>query len=137
MQRVVLDTNVVISGLIGKGKPRRILELVFKRRIIVVLSSPTLNEYSNVIDRPKFSRYQDFNRNAANVLKLLQSISLRFEPTIQLKECSDEDDNKFLELAVEAKANFLITGNLKHFPAKIFHGVQIVSPSEFLSFIEN
>jgi predicted nucleic acid-binding protein len=46
--------------------------------------------------------------------------------------CSDPDDDKFLELALEAKATYLITGNTEHFPSEPYKGIRIVSPAEFL-----
>ncbi len=133
MVRVVLDTNIVISALIGKGNPRRILELIFSYKATVCLSEATIAEYVDVISRPKFRRYPEFSEAAVATLKNLRSMALLVKPARQLDVCLDPDDNKFLELAVEAEAAYLISGNKKHFPAESYKGVRIVSPAEFLN----
>jgi len=134
MDKLVLDTNVIVSALIGKGNPRRILELVFEKKAALYLSPSTMNEYVNVLRREKFSRYRDFYHEAHNVLSILKRISVSIQPAIRLNVCPDADDNKFLELAVEVNANYLITGNKKHFPSQQYLSVQIVSPLEYVKF---
>jgi putative PIN family toxin of toxin-antitoxin system len=132
MDRVVLDTNVVVSALIGKGNPRKVLELVLAGRLLLCLSASTLSEYVVVLQRPKFSRYPEFAEAASLVLRSIGAIALRVEPTRMINACPDPGDNKFLALAIEANARFLVTGNKKHFPSGSYQDVQIVSPSEFL-----
>jgi hypothetical protein len=132
MVRVVLDTNVVVSALIGKGNPKRILELIFSGKANVCLSEETFAEYVEVLSRPKFIRYPEFTEAAVATLKNLRALSAFVEPTRKMNVCSDPDDDKFLELALEAKATYLITGNTKHFPSEPYKGIRIVSPAEFL-----
>lgn len=133
MDRVVVDTNVIVSALIGKGNPRRVLELLFSGKVTLCLSTAILDEYIDVLHRPKFSRFPDFLAYASLTLKSLQSIAEFMEPKITLRVCPDPDDNKFLELAVATQARYLITGNKRHFPVGLFKGTQTVSPREFIS----
>lgn len=98
----------------------------------MMLSSPVFGEYKIVLNRQKFFQYPDFAEHSSHVLRILPLIAIHLEPTTRLNECVDDDDNKFLELAVDSNADFLITGNKRHFPKKTFRGVQIVSPSEFI-----
>lgn len=133
MDRVVLDTNVVISALIGKGNPKRILEFIFSGKATVCLSVRVFAEYAEVLSRPKFIRYPEFSNAAVATLKNLRSLALFVEPTQQVDACADPDDDKFLELALEAGAAYLITGNKKHFPTGRYKGIRIVSPIGFLS----
>lgn len=133
MQRLVVDTNVVVSGLIGKGPPRQILERILSGSVALILSKPVFQEYVEVLSRPKFARHNDFFRNAKVVLQSLHGLASFIEPTQRITVCTDSDDNKFVELAVGGGAEFLVTGNLRHFPSSPFRGVLIVSPAQILS----
>jgi len=132
MQRIVLDTNVLVSALIGKGNPKRILELILAGRVNCCLSNAVFQEYVEVLNRPKFAQYAEFQTHAENILASLSALANMVEPHIELwQKCPDEDDNKFLELALVAKAEYLKTGNLKHFPQKNYKQM-IVSPSQYI-----
>ncbi len=130
--KIVLDTNVLVSGLISKGYPAKILTAVLKSsKIKLCLSDPVIEEYQAVLARPKFSRFPSFIENAAIVLHHLQSQSLWFTPKTPVNLLFDQSDNKFLELAFEAKANFLVTGNTQDFTFKQFRNTEIISPKDF------
>lgn len=131
MDRVVLDTNVVVSALIGKGNSRRILESVFSGELLICLSTPTFTEYVEVLARPKFSQYPEFTEASLSTVKHLRSLALFVEPIQRVHACSDTADDKFLELALEAEAKYVITGNKRHFPSPSYGSVLIVSPAEF------
>jgi putative PIN family toxin of toxin-antitoxin system len=133
MDCVVVDTNVLVSALIGKGNPRRVLETIFSERVSLCLSASILAEYVNVLQRPKFAQYSDFAAFASSTLRTLQSIARFAEPRITIRTCPDPNDDKFLELAVVTRARYLITGNKRHFPFRSFMGTRIVSPTEFVS----
>ena len=135
MQRIVLDTNVLVSALIGKGNPKRILELILAGSIKICLSDSVFQEYTEVLKRPKFFQYVEFHANAQKVLNSLYAIAEIIEPTEQLRQhCPDKDDDKFLELAIASTAQFLVTGNLKHFPQNLKSDF-IVSPSRYLQLL--
>jgi predicted nucleic acid-binding protein len=76
--------------------------------------------------------YPEFSEAAVATLKHLRSLALFVEPTRRVRVCSDPDDDKFLELALEAETAYLISGNKKHFPPESYNGVRTVSPAEFL-----
>jgi putative PIN family toxin of toxin-antitoxin system len=133
MDRVVVDTNVLVSALLGKGNARRVLDIVFSGRVSFSLSTSILAEYESVLQRPKFSQYSEFAVLASSTLRSLQSIAQFVGPAISLRVCPDPDDDKFLDLAVAAQARYLVTGNKRHFPLGMYKGTQIVSPREFVS----
>ncbi|MEO8209963.1 MAG: putative toxin-antitoxin system toxin component, PIN family [bacterium] len=119
MQKVILDTNVIISSLISKGIPSKIVEeLVIEQKVRICLSKEILDEYIGVINRRKFSIFKNFYVNAEILIDYIDIVSLRYSPEVKLKILSDLSDNKFLELAVTSKADFLITGNVKDFYIK-------------------
>lgn len=134
--KVVLDTNVLISAIIGKpgSFPHRAVRqcLTVEQRVAVCLSEEILAEYYRVVGYAKFKRFANFRAEALAVLNDLQPLAEFYQPTQRLSVIRDEPDNRFLELAIAAKAGFLITGNTQDFTFSHFEGVRIVSPKEFV-----
>ncbi len=132
-KKVVLDTNVLISSLLKpKSEARDIYRLVLRREIELYTSACLINELSRVLDYPKFGferlQKEVFLKNLTRVATVLVNPGLR----VNLIE-GDSPDNKFLECAVEAKVDYLISGDNKHLlPLRNFQGIRIISPSEFL-----
>ncbi len=81
--------------------------------------------------RPKFARFHNFHSNARILLPKLRLVAEFFEPSIKLNVIKDEPDNRFLELALTAQADFIITGNTNHFNFSEYEGVRIVGPKFF------
>ncbi|KKK76079.1 hypothetical protein LCGC14_2867280 [marine sediment metagenome] len=132
-KKVVLDTNVLISSLLKpESKARDIYRLALRGEIELYTSVDLINELSRVLEYPKFGfeklQKEVFLKNLTRVATILVNPGLRINV---IKE--DPPDNKFLECAVEAKADYLISGDNKHLlPLKNFQGIRIISPSEFL-----
>lgn len=133
-KKVVLDTNVLISSLLKpESKARDIYRLVLRREIELYTSAYLINELSRVLKYPRFGfeklQKEVFLKNLTRVATILVNSGLRINV---IKE--DPPDNKFLECAVEAKVDYLISGDNKHLlPLKNFQGIKIISPSEFLN----
>jgi len=132
MQSVILDTNVVVSALIQKSHPHYIVyNYVLNEQVKLYLSQALINEYREVLARPKFTQITDFLINAEIVLSLFEKIALFCEPKIRLDIIKDKSDNKLLELADESNANFLITGNNVDFTMPHYKNTRIISPRRF------
>ena len=133
MDKIVLDTNVIVSALLTEGYPARILSnLVLARNVLFCLSDEVWQEYIHVLHRPKFAKYPAFTAQAEIVLSQLENVAFMFQPDITLSVIpTDESDNKFVELAVYAEANFLITGNINDFTFTRYERVQIISPQKY------
>jgi uncharacterized protein len=132
MQKVILDTNVLISALIQKNYPFLIVsEIIFEKKAILCLSEELLQEYFDVLSRPKFSRYPDFEAAGQSLLGAISDSGTSFNPKKKINLLKDQDDNKILELALVSKANFIITGNTSDFTIETFRGTKIVSPSVY------
>ncbi len=131
MQRVILDTNVIVSALIQKNYPFLIVEHCIEGNAIICLSSQILQEYLEVLSRPKFARFFDFKTNSDFLIARLSEISEITEPYDELKIIKDGPDNRLLELAQISKADFLITGNTNDFTMKTFNDTKIVTPKEY------
>jgi len=132
MQKIVLDTNVVVASLISNGIPFKIInELAFENKVTVCISGPIFEEYVEVLSRPKFSVFKDFKSRAETFITKIQEVAVKFSPDIKLNVISDEADNRFLELSVYAKADYLITGNTNDFTENKYENVDIVTPREY------
>lgn len=118
MQKIILDTNVVISSLIQKNYPYLIIDHCIEGNVILCLSKTVLKEYIEVLERPKFARFSDFKTNADFLIARLTEMSEFYETTSKLQIIKDESDNRFLELAQISKADFIITGNTNDFTMK-------------------
>lgn len=132
MQKIVIDTNILVSALIQKNYPFLIIdELFFENKIRLCISEELMQEYFEVLSRPKFARYPDFVRNGESILAEIGYRAEIYEPQIKLDIISDNDDNKILELADESKADFIITGNSNDFTITKYKKTKIVTPKEY------
>ncbi|MCA4899331.1 MAG: putative toxin-antitoxin system toxin component, PIN family [Bacteroidota bacterium] len=131
MQKIIIDTNVLVSSLIQKSFPHLILNLVIDRKVEVCLSNELLEEYYAVLRREKFSRYQDFYKNAEQLMVNLQQSCIYFKPSNKLEVISDKDDNKLMELAEVSSADFLVTGDVNDFTMSQFKETKIVTPKVY------
>jgi putative PIN family toxin of toxin-antitoxin system len=131
--RIVLDTNVLVSGLLSEfAPPAEILGLLTKNVFEPCFDGRILREYAEVLSRPHLG----IPRAAADLLlEDMQAVGLRVTPLPLPRRLADPDDELFLEVAIAAGAEFLVTGNLRHFPARLRQGVAVVSPREFLEAI--
>jgi putative PIN family toxin of toxin-antitoxin system len=130
--RVVLDTNVLVSGLLTPvGAPGRILDLLLAGEIALLVDDRILGEYRIVLRRPKFSFP---HADILSVLEFLESECELVPAAPSDSSLPDPDDLPFLEVAISGRAESLITGNLRHFPPPIRRGLAfpIQSPAEFL-----
>jgi uncharacterized protein len=129
MLRVVLDTHIIVSGLLNAaGAPAAILDLAASRRFRCFVSDALLEEYRDVLARPRFRLNQDL---AGRFLRSFREVATRVTPRKKVNIARDRDDDCVIECALEAKADFVVTGNIRDFPRQV-HGVRVVSPRDFL-----
>jgi len=132
MQRIVIDTNVIVSTLIQQGYSNLIInDLFIEQKIQLCISDELLTEYYEVLKRPKFSKFQDFFIRAEALLVEIESKSTKYSPTLKLDLISDADDNMILELADECLADYVITGNTTDFIFPTYKNTKIVTPKEY------
>jgi len=121
MQRIVIDTNVIVSSLIQRGYPNLIInELFIEQKFQLCISEELIAEYYEVLARPKFSKFPDFQIRAETLLAEIEVKASKYIPTITLDLISDVDDNMILELAHECSADFVITGNTTDFTSSTY-----------------
>jgi len=131
--RIVLDTNVLVSGLLSEaGPPGRIVSLIPENVFVPCFDARILEEYRDVLLRPHLGIAP------ARVERLLADLEEEGEAVVGRPlphRLPDPADEPFLEVAIAAGAEFLVTGNLRDFPARLRHGVAVVSPRDFLDFL--
>lgn len=130
--KVVLDTNVVVSAhLKSDGFERFVLDLALASKLQLFVSVEIPDEYEGVLRRPKFGIDPELVQSS---LQLIRTKSRKVKPKRRVSESPDPDDNKFLECADTAGADYLVTGNKRHFPAS-FGNTQVVNARELIEII--
>ena len=132
--RVVLDTNVIVSGLNFPGNERLVLELALRGRFELCLSTFILDEVSGVLDR-KFGWTEERSSQAISTLRNAASI---IEPEKRPDVVQPgHPDNRILECVSSANAQYLVTGDRRHLmPLGEHHGASILNAPRFLSALE-
>ena len=131
MALVVLDTNVLVSGMINSGgAPGRIVDLMREGELELVVDDRILDEYVRVLRRPYFQRYFSESERE-DVISYLENNSKRIVPGVLIFDLPDESDIPFAETAAAASVP-LVTGNTRHFPKSKCRALNVVKPSAFL-----
>ena len=126
--RIVIDTNVVASGIVFGGKPERLLELAIKNDVEMCVSPQILAEYDEIIARLS-AKYP--NRTIAISLKDLTDNALLVSPSQTVTVCRDPDDNKFIECAMEGKCLYIVSGDNDLLDLHSYADIEIVTVAEF------
>ena len=130
--RLVLDTNVLVSAALKpQGLERTAFLLATSRPARLYVSRSILEEYGEVLARPELKIRRGLRQR---LLQLIRDRSYAVAPLVHLEVASDVDDNKFLECADAARADYLITGNQKHYP-KFWKRTKIISSREFIEIV--
>jgi len=129
-RRVVLDTNIYLSGIIFGGNCRHILDLMIKKKIRVITSPAILLEISQKLKQKfKWSQNQIFR-----VIKTLIKSTKVIQPKIKIRAVKmDKSDDKIIEAAIAGKANYIVSGDQHLLKIKQYQKIKIVTPTEFLS----
>jgi putative PIN family toxin of toxin-antitoxin system len=127
--RVVLDTNILVPGLLNpSGNPGRVVDLFLAGEITLLVDDRILAEYRAVLPRPKFSFEPG---EISSLLDAIESEASRISALPLLVELPDSGDIPFLEVAMTGQAESLVTGNARHFKSAA-HRIRIESPAEFI-----
>ncbi len=130
--RLVLDTNVLISAALKpEGLERAVLLLAITPPARLYASRPILEEYRAVLARRELKIRKGLRRQ---LLQFIRNRSYIVRPRMRIEVTRDPDDGKFLECADAARADYLVTGNLKHFPV-YWKNTKIIRPRDFLDMV--
>lgn len=130
---LVMDTNVLVSGLLSPHSHSAVLvRLVADGSVRVAFDERILSEYREVLGRPKFP-FRPGQIEA--LLTQIEEEGLKITPRPIATRLPDPNDLPFLEVALSAKVDFLVTGNKKHYPPNSRRGVRVLSPKQCLELI--
>ncbi|HEV3307531.1 MAG TPA: putative toxin-antitoxin system toxin component, PIN family [Candidatus Sulfotelmatobacter sp.] len=129
--RLVVDTNVFVSAIIlPLSLPRRAVDQALDNGVLL-FSAATIAELEEVLRRPKFDRYvireerQFFLSQLASTAEFVQIIQL-------VRECRDPKDDKFLEVALNGRADVIVTGDADLLGIHPWRGIEVLSPAKYL-----
>ena len=124
--KIVLDTNIIVSALLNpRGLPGAIVSLVLTKKLIICYDNKILSEYTEVLARSKFN----FNLELINdFLEFVKHNGEYIAAEPQKTKCNDEDDQKFYDVYKNSEAEYIITGNARHYPQE----KSIITPREFM-----
>lgn len=128
--KIVLDTNVIVSGLLSPyNAPGEIVRMVSSGILKLCYDARILSEYRSVLLRPKF-KFDPEHVDA--LIDQIETCGCIAASKPLPEKLPDIDDEPFLEVALAGKASCLITGNLIHYPIKLRQGVKVILPVKFI-----
>jgi putative PIN family toxin of toxin-antitoxin system len=130
MLRVVLDTNVLVSAIIAKGKPRDLLRLAIQRRYLLIASKETIEEFVEVLQRPKFKMTtNEIVRAKSALLKTGKTIKVTSKRRV-VEE--DPDDDIFINTALDGNADYIVSSDPHLLRLSKYKGIEIVTVNDIL-----
>lgn len=134
MIRAVIDTNVIVSALINPGsKPGQIMKMVMDGQISPVVNNAIIKEYREVLGRKKFSFSED---EIKAFLLFMGRFVFEHRDIRNFHKGIPKDDAVFVLAAAAGGADYIITGNIRHFPDKKYGSCDVVNPSDFLEMLK-
>jgi putative PIN family toxin of toxin-antitoxin system len=131
MLLIVLDTNVLVSGMLNvKGSPGKVVDLVLTNQIQIAYDNRILGEYEEVLTRPELRLDQN---KVVGVVDHIELSGIIIEPSDLPKDgYTDPDDIMFAEVFITSNADALVTGNLRHYKPLLEQNAEVLSPAQFL-----
>jgi putative PIN family toxin of toxin-antitoxin system len=135
--RVVIDTGVLVSGLIRpQGTTGEVLQVLRDGGFVCLYSSETILEIVDVLGREKFRlKYHILPEDISALVHLIRLRGEVVVPKHRVNDCRDPKDNKFLEVALTGDAGCLVTGDADLISMNPYQSTPIVTPAEFLTMI--
>lgn len=134
MKRVILDTNIIISSVLG-GALVLILEKWDKEKFTVIVTTEIVSEYFEVLNRPKFELTQE---TIDKITRYIYQFSEFVVPAEQIRFIKDDPkDDKFLEAAIAGKVDYIVSGDKHLLDLKEFRSIPIISGREFIDWLKS
>jgi len=136
--KVVLDTNVWLSGIFWEREANEIITLAEDKKFQILISEDILSEIANVLGREsKFKKFmQDLKRSLEDLMRTILSIAHLIETKSKLELIKqDPKDNMILELALDGKADYIVSYDKHILNMLEFRGIKILTPQDFLELL--
>jgi putative PIN family toxin of toxin-antitoxin system len=134
MLKAVIDTNVLVSALIGTGKPRELWKAAVERKFMIIISKEMLAEFLGVVERRKFAgiRWNSVERFVTQLIRISTMTSVKSS----YKAIRDDpDDDIVINTAHDGNADYIVTGDLHLLTIGGFKDIKIISVDMFLKLI--
>lgn len=126
--KIVVDTNVLISGVFFGGLPRKILTFIVNQKIIACATTEIINEYEEIVQEMIDRKQGHIDKSIlAPLIKAMEII----DPITHIEICRGPDDNKFLECAKDSHAIYIVSGDKDLLIIKEYENIQIVTAKDF------
>ncbi len=136
MLKLVLDTNTIVSGLIWHGNEFQLLERIEAGEVVMFTSSEMTEELNLVMRRPKLQKFLiDSKRSAEPLIEKILLMSELVTSNVKVDVCRDKKDNKFIECALSANADYIVSGDEDLLSLKQFRNIKIVKTTEILKIL--
>jgi len=141
MTRIVIDTNILVSAILTpKGNPAKVLKLVLEGKLNLIISPAILEETQQVLRYPRLVKLMKKNKitmkEVYDFLEKMSKVAVITPDQLKIDAIPDDPaDNKILACGLEGEADYIISGNHHLTDLKIFQGIKIVNPADFLTII--
>lgn len=129
-----MDTNILLSAIVFGGKLREVLETAIKEQIQIILTEDIIEEMRGVLEGKKFRYPKKITDLIIQELEALAEI-VKIKNRITVIE-KDPEENRMLECAQEAQADFIVSGDMNLLEIQDFKGPRILTPEEFLDVLD-
>ncbi|MDO5441908.1 MAG: putative toxin-antitoxin system toxin component, PIN family [Bacillota bacterium] len=126
--KIVVDTNVVISGVFFGGAPAEVLKAIVASDVTACATAEIIEEYLEIVDEMITRKQGSINKNM--LMPLINSLEI-IEPRSSIKISRDPDDDKFIECAKDSKALYIVSGDKDLLVLKEYEDIQIITAKEF------
>lgn len=126
--KIVIDTNVLISGVFFGGFPRKILTSIVHQKITACATTEIINEYVEIVQEMIVRKQGHIDKSILSpLIKVIEIIN----PISHIEICRDPDDNKFIECAKDSHALYIVSGDKDLLVIKEYENVQIITSKDF------
>ena len=126
--RIVIDTNVVISGTFFKGNPRRIVEATVENRFNVFATPEIIQEYNDIINEFIIRKQGNLDNNILN--QFIASLNIINQKSF-MQICRDSDDDKFINCAIDSKSLYIVSGDNDLLVLGKYNNIDIITATQF------
>lgn len=130
-ERVIVDTNVFVSGLLRESSIPGQAAAKARHSAVLLISDATLRELADVLAEEKFDRYVTVEQRV-RFIRLIASVAESVPIVQPVRECRDPTDDKFLEVALNGRADVIVTGDEDLLEMNPWRKIAILSPSDYL-----
>jgi len=134
--KIVLDANIFVSAFLYGGNPNAIIEMVTQKLATLFITDAILAEADSVFRKRKFHlTEEEIKYHIGRIKKMGTKIKVADSERVTDGGCRDKTDNRYLECAVAAKADYVISGDIHLRELKEYRGIKIVNPAEYLEIV--